>query len=402
MTRRASELARHFVLDPNVDFLNHGSFGACPKVVLDAQDEVRAALERQPVGFMLRQFEDRLARSRHALANFLSADASDVVFVPNATSGVNAVLRSLALAPGDEILVTSHGYNACNNAARFVADRAGASVVVAKLPFPIATPRDAVDAILDAVTERTRLVLVDHITSPTGLILPVADLAAAVEPRGIEVLVDGAHAPGMVPLDVPSIGATYYTGNLHKWVCAPKGAAFLWVRRDRQADIRPTVISHGANTTRTDRSRFQIEFEWTGTFDPSPWMVVADALEAIEGMSPDGWPGWMARNRALALRARDLLCDALGVAPPAPDSMIGALAAVPLPDDPHPPEPHPMYLTRLQDDLLQRHDIEVPIIPWPTHPKRLVRVSAQAYNAFAQYEHLAAALATELDRERAR
>ena len=384
-------------LDPKVVFLNHGSFGSCPRPVLAFQRALRQRMERQPITFFVRQLEALLDEARATLAGFVGADPEDLVFVTNATAGVNAVLRSLRFRAGDELLVTDHEYNACRNALDFVAQRSRARVVVARVPFPLRDPAQVVAAVLDRRTWRTRLALLDHVTSQTGLVLPIERLVRELAARGIETLVDGAHAPGMVPLDLAALGAGYYTGNCHKWVCAPKGAAFLHVRRDLQAAIRPLVISHGANSPRTDRSRFLIEFGWTGTDDPTPFLAVPKAIECLRGLLPGGWPGVLHRNRELALAARRVLCETLGIEPPSPDSMIGALAAVPIPEAREAAAPKsPLYQDPLQETLLARHGIEVPVIPWPAPPSRLLRVSAQLYNHLAQYERLAEALATEL------
>jgi isopenicillin-N epimerase len=275
----------------------------------------------------------------------------------------------------------------------FAAKHAGVRVVVARIPFPLKSADEIVDAVLQCATSRTRLALIDHVTSPTALILPVERLVRELSGRGIETLIDGAHAPGMLPINLRKLGATYYTGNCHKWLCAPKGAAFLYVRRDRQKLIRPLVISHGANSTRTDRSRFLIEFGWTGTFDPTAYLSVPEAIRYVGSLLPGGWPEVMRRNRALALAARKTICDRFGIELPCPDELIGSLAAVPLPDAPknHPPKP-PLYIDPLQDKLLRDYRIEVPIVPWPAWPKSIVRISAQLYNTLPQYERLAHAL----------
>lgn len=379
-----------FLLDPEWDFLNHGSFGACPRAVLDVQADLRRRMERQPVRFLDNEHEALLDGARRALAAFVGADPEGLAFVPNATTGVNAVLRSLPLEPGDALLVTDHAYGACRNALDDAASRAGARVVVARIPFPLADPVQVVDAVLGAVVPGTRLALIDHVTSPTGLVLPVAGIVAALQARGVDVLVDGAHAPGMVPLDVRALGAAYYTGNCHKWLCAPKGAGFLWVRPDRRDGVRPVVISHGATSRRTDRARFLLEFDWVGTGDPTAFLSVPAAIDFMGALLPGGWPALMRRNRALALRARDVLCAALDVPPPCPDAMIGSLAAVPLPDRPDGrPRRPPLFLDPLQEALQERARIEVPVMAWPAPPRRLLRVSAQAYNAPDQYERLA-------------
>ena len=239
-----------WLLDPAVAYLNHGSFGACPRAVLQRQQKWRAQMEREPVEFLVRHLAPLLDKSRRRLAELIGAQPADLAFVHNATGGVNSVLRSLEFQPGDEILVSSHDYNACRNVARYVARRTAAAVIEASVPLPIAPPEQVTEAVLRCVTARTRLALLDHITSPTALVFPIAELVRELDRRGIDTLVDGAHAPGMVPLDMERLGAAYYAGNCHKWLCAPKGAGFLHVRRDRQAAIQPPTISHGFNRPR--------------------------------------------------------------------------------------------------------------------------------------------------------
>jgi isopenicillin-N epimerase len=390
------DLAARWSLERGLVFLNHGSFGACPTEVLRHQADLRAEMEAEPVRFLSRELDDRLDAARAALASFVGADPADLAFVTNATSGVNAVLRSRDFAAGDELLTTDHAYNACRNTLDFVAERSGARVVVATVPLPVRSPDDVVEAVLARTTPRTRLALIDHITSPTGLILPVERLTAELAARGVDVLIDGAHAPGMVPLNLATLGATYYSGNCHKWLCAPKGSAFLWTRRQEQPAVRPLTISHGATAVRPGRSRFRLEFDWTGTSDPTAWLTVPKAIEYLGGLVDGGWPALMARNRALALDARRLLCAAASTAPPCPDEMVGSLAAVRLPDgttDVGWRRPDP-----LQARLYEGWNIEVPVMSWPAAPRRLVRISAQLYNRRAHYERLAEALRKELAR----
>jgi isopenicillin-N epimerase len=381
-------------LDPGIAFLNHGSFGSCPRAVLEVQQRLRERLERQPVQFFMRDLEAMVDAARATLAQFVGANPEDLVFVPNATVGVNTVLHSLRFEPGDELLVTDHEYNACRNAFEHAAERSGARVVVVPLPFPLRGAEEIVAAILERVTRRTRLALIDHVTSQTGLVLPIETLVRELQVRGVDTVVDGAHAPGMVPLDLHRVGAAYYTGNCHKWLCAPKGAAFLCVRRDRQPLIRPLVISHGANSERTDRSRYLIEFGWTGTGDPTASLCVPEALRFMGSLLPGGWPEVMRRNRELALAARRILCTALGIEPPAPEELIGTLVSVPIADAKGARTPDALHLDPLQEKLLAEHAIEVPVITWPLWPHRLLRISAQLYNSVPQYEQLAAALRT--------
>jgi isopenicillin-N epimerase len=399
--RKASsprDWARLWSLDPTIAFLNHGSFGACPQAVLLAQRQLRDRLEQQPVRFLARELEGLLDLAREELAAFLGARSEDLAFVGNATTGVNTVLRSYPFRPGDEILVTDHEYNACRNAADVIAALAGARVVVAAVPFPLQGEDEILEAVLARVGPRTRLALLDHVTSQTGLVFPVARLVGALAERGIDTLVDGAHAPGMVPLRLDDLGAAFYTGNCHKWLCAPKGAAFLHVRRDRQTLIHPLVVSHGANSPRTDRSRFRLEFDWIGTCDPTAYLCVPEAIRFLGALLPGGWPALLARNHELAVRARRILCDTLGVSAPCPEEMLGSLAALPLPDGSGEAPRSPLYTDPLQDALCDRHGIEVPVIPWPAPPKRLLRISAQIYNTEGHYLRLAEALRELLPR----
>jgi Selenocysteine lyase len=393
-----SEFARHWTLDPRVEFLNHGSFGAAPRPVLQAQQAWRERIEAEPVRFFSNDFEAALDDARTALGGFVGADPNDLAFVPNATAGTNAVLRSLHFVAGDELLTTDHAYNAAKNTLEYVAARDGARVVVTLVPFPIESPDQAVEAILAAVTPRTRLALIDHVTSATALVLPVESLVRELTARGIETLVDGAHAPGMLPLRIGEIGATYYTANLHKWVCAPKGAGFLCVSPDRQEAIRPLAISHGANSPRADRSRFRVEFDWTGTADPSAYLAVPDAIRFGKKLLDGGWQALLTRNHALAMAGAQLLHDALGSHASAPEEMLGSMVSVPLPLETRPGHVQgvALYDDPVHADLIAR-GIQVMVTPWPQRPdggpwRRLVRISAAAYNDLEQYRRLAEAL----------
>jgi len=382
-------------LDPAIAMLNHGSFGACPRAVLETQERLRAELERQPVLFFERRMQPLLDDARQALAELIGADPLDVVFVNNATAGVNAVLRSLRWQPGDELLVTDHSYNACRNVAEYVAGRTGARVVVAAVPSPLESPEQVVEVLMSRVTQRTRLAILDHITSPTAVTFPVAEIVRQLDGRGVDTLIDGAHAPGVIPLDVQQIGAAYYTGNCHKWLCAPKGAGFLHVRPDRQEAIHPPVISHGFNTPRPGRTRFHTAFDWAGTDDPTAWLCVGEAIRFLEGLLPGGLEALMRRNRELAAAGRRLLCEALHLRATCPEEMIGSMAAVHLADDCcGSPAGKALvgFFHPLHDELLGRFGIEVPVYHWPAAPRKVLRISAQAYNSLVQYERLVTAL----------
>ncbi len=390
-----SQYAAAWLLDPQVVFLNHGSFGACPQRVLEYQRHLQDRLEREPVRFMAHDLEGLLDSARIALSEFVGADSAGMVFVRNATEGVNTVLRSIAFEPGDEVLTTNHEYNACLNALRFAASRAragGPRIVVAEVPFPLKSSDEAFDAVMASVTGRTRFAMISHVTSPTGLIMPVDRLVPALSERGIDTLVDGAHAPGMLPLNLRALNAAYYTGNCHKWMCSPKGAAFLSVREDLRERIHPLSISHGANAPLEDRTRFRLEFDWTGTWDPTPYLSVPEAIRAIGAMLPGGWDAVRADNHDKAMAARDTLCTALGMEHPAPDDMLGSLATVPLPDRANGAG---FDWKRMYDEFR----VQIPLIEWPVgQPRRWVRLSAYLYNHPDQYEYLGAALRSMMDR----
>ncbi|HYQ47393.1 MAG TPA: aminotransferase class V-fold PLP-dependent enzyme [Polyangiaceae bacterium] len=392
MTRATrSHFARHFSLDPDVIYLNHGAFGACPLVVQAKQAQIRERLEHNPVHFFLRELERQLDETRAVLGPFVGARPDDLAFVPNATAGVNTVLSALELPVGSEIVIADHTYPACRNAVQYWAARRSHQVRVAKIPFPLASADEISQAILTEVNARTRLVLLDHVTSPSGLIIPVESLVRTLHERGIDTLIDGAHGPGMLPLELERLGAAYYTGNLHKWCCAPKGAAFLWVRRDCQALIHPLVISHGWAIPRTDRSRFLLEFDWPGSFDPSAILSVPTALSFLEGLFEGGFPALYAHNHALALNGRNALCAALGTPPPCPDELLGSLAVSLFPEvTPKVPTPDALY------NALVARGIEVPIVPLPGYPSGFVRIAAQVYNSESEFSVLGDALREEL------
>jgi isopenicillin-N epimerase len=369
---------RHWWLDPDCIFLNHGSFGATPRDVMAAQEEWRIRMEREPVHFMSRTLPGALRDAADELAGFLGADGDDLVFVENATAGVNTVLRSLRWNPGDEVVFTSHGYGAVNRAIRFTAERHGARPVETAIPFPIECEEQVVAAVEAALSSRTRLVVLDHVTSCSALVLPLARLVERCHNRNVPVLVDGAHAPGMLPVDLETLGADYYAGNCHKWLCGPKGCGFLWAAPERQADLHPLVISWGWP------DGFQAEFAWTGTRDPSPWLAVSAALAFFRRIPPAR--RWDHNNR-LAAWASALLEEAWQTAPSAPRAMRASMATVAVPG--RWPATKAMA-DRLHDDLLQRFAIEVPVMEFGG--RLWIRVCAQVYNESWEYERLAEAV----------
>jgi len=387
----SSPLRRFWRLAPHTVFLNHGSFGACPEPIQKLQTELRSKMEAEPVQFLWRYYEDRLQPSREILAKFVNANQKDIVFVTNTTTGVNAVARSLKFNSGDEILTTNLDYNACHNVLIEAACRSGAQLVVVPLPFPVKSANEIINVILEKVTPRTKLALLDHVTSDTALVLPLEKLVPELQSRGVDVLIDGAHAPGMVTVDIKRLQPTYYTGNMHKWVCAPKGAAFLYVREDKQDAIMPGIISHGNNRPRPGFTPFQDRFDWAGTFDPTAWMCIGEAIQWLDKLMPGRWNALRKHNHELAVKARQLLCQQLEVQPPCPENLLGAMATIPLPSG-FPEAPRTGKLDVEQELLYDKYGIEVPFNRCGTPPARWFRISAQAYNCIEEYQYLANSL----------
>ncbi len=381
-------------LEEGATFLNHGSFGAVPKTVRRAQEAWRDRMEAQPVRFLARELAPALAEVRAQVAGFVGADVDGLALVPNATTGVSTVLRAIDWQPGDEILLADQGYNAVRQAVRALEERYGVVARVVHVPFPIAAHAEAVGAFAGGLNARTRLVIVDQVSSPTAYVYPVAEIVALARSAGVAVLVDGAHAPGMIPLALEATGADFFTGNLHKWLCAPRGTALLhvaprWrareaasVRAGESLGVHPLAVSHAYGQGHTT------EFDWTGTFDPTGWLAVPEAL-AHWAAHPD----MAALNHGLVQRARRVLATALDVPLPHPDdpSFYAFMAAVPVPmAAPSLDGWTPAALVALNRRLWEEHAIEVPFTA--PHGQLLVRVSGQLYNHDGEYERLASVL----------
>ena len=390
-----SKFAEHWMLSENTCFLNHGSFGATPITILEEQTRLRGMIERDPVRFFERDYIALMHSSIRRLAEFMNAEPEGMVFVKNTTEGVNTVLRSLDLMPGDEIIVTNHSYQACWNAVNFVTKRAGAKTVVVDIPFRVENDEEIFDLVMSAVTERTVLALIDTVTSATGLRMPFEKLVDSLQKGDVDVLLDAAHGPGIVPLDLREIDAAYCTGNCHKWLCTPKGSAFLHIRTDRKKMVRPLSISHGASFEGTDQEKFEFEFGWPGTQDPTPWLCIPLAIDFLEGLVEGGWPTIMERNRSLALEGRKILCEALGTTEPVPSSLVSSIASVEMPGE---GEVGPMSMEGdpYHNYLLDEFGIQVPVFPWRHHSRRYIRISAQLYNSVEEYEFLAECLKQSL------
>jgi isopenicillin-N epimerase len=365
---------RHeWMLDADFVCVNHGSFGATPRVVLAAQREWQQHMEAQPGRFMSAVFPSALRHAASRVGAFVGASGKDIAFVDNATTGCNAVLRSLRLAPEDEIMVLSHGYGAVRNTVRFVCERAGAHMVEATVPFPHPDADTIISNIASTLTRRTRLAVVDHITSGSALVLPLRRIVEACHGAAVPVLVDGAHGPAQVPLDIRRVGADWYTGNCHKWLCAPKGSAFLYTRPDRQADLHPTVISHGFG------KGYLGEFDWTGTRDPSAWLATDVAIDFHTRLGGDSL---MARNSTLAAEATAFLVRRLNTESGCDGELAGSMGVVRLPLA---GAATPELSAEVRARLLQAGTDA------PTHVLAgaiWLRISAAAYNDIEDYERL--------------
>ncbi|HKN63512.1 MAG TPA: aminotransferase class V-fold PLP-dependent enzyme [Gaiellaceae bacterium] len=375
----AEELRRQFLLDPGIAFLNHGSFGACPRPVFERYQAWQRELEADPVDFLDRRLADLLAAARAALAAYVGCSVQDLAFVQNATTGVNLAARSIVLGPGDDVLTTDLEYGACDLAWEWVCRRAGARYVRAPIPLPLSDPTVVVDTLFAAAGERTRAVCISHITSSTGLVLPIEEIVARARSLGLVTIVDGAHAPGQVPLSIAALGADYYAGNAHKWLGAPKGAGFLHVRPEHQDRVDAAIVSWGYE----EGASFAERIEQQGTRDPAAWLTVPDA---IRFQAERDWDAVRDRSHRLAGEVRTQLCELLRTEPLAPESMLAQMAAVRL----------PRAMPGLSDRLFAHHRIEIPVTG---RKDDLLRLSVAGYTTREEIDRLLAALARELDAE---
>lgn len=372
-----SELRKHWMLDPGIHFLNHGSFGATPREVLQAQQQYRDRMERQPVDFLVRQMPGELRAAADALARFLGAQGDDLAFVENATAGVNAVLRSYPWRAGDELLLSVYAYPAVQNLARFVAARCGIVVRTFDFAFPL-IEGEIVQRFSAALTPRTRMAILDHVSSPLAIVYPLPEMLALCRQHGVQTLVDGAHVPGMLPIAIASLGADWYIGNCHKWLFAPRGCGFLWAAPGARDFLQPPVVS-----LRMDED-FPASFDWVGTRDASAWLAITAALDFYQMMGGAAVP---ARLHANAMAAASALCEAWQIDLPATAAHLGAMVTLPLPLARPATQDE---ANRLRDQLWHQHRIEVPLFAlkgclW-------LRISAQLYNTLADYQALADAV----------
>lgn len=386
----------HWHLKPPVVFLNHGSFGACPKETLSFQHQLQIELESEPVDFLLRSLEPAFDSNRARLAEFIGARPEAIGFVPNATTGVNAVLRSIDFHHDGNFVSTSHVYNACGNAMEYIARRRGIEIRYPLLDFPSQDPSMWIESLAAAIDHETQFVLLDHITSTTAVIFPIEEMIPQIRQTAPDalIMIDGAHVPGQIPLNLENLDVDFYTGNLHKWMMTPKGAGFLYVpSARRRLSIHPVVISHGANSNRSDRSRFLLEFDWTGTTDPTAILCISPALEFVNKHVPGGWNELMLRNHQLALLARQEIANHFQIPIPCPNDQIPSMAALPLPTAFRDLGTVGVQkLPALQEWLRSQHQIEVPVPAIRDGLHDFIRISAQAYNCLDDYSRLIKAL----------
>jgi len=380
-------LKTEFLLNPDIIFLNHGSFGACPKPVFEVYQTWQRELECQPVEFLGRRFIDLMAGARDALAHFLGVGADDVVFFTNPTTAANMIARNLDLKPGDEILTTDHEYGAMDRTWRYIGAKTGAKYVQQPIPLPLSNQDDFVDQLFLGLTPYTRIVFISHISSPTALIFPIKEVCRRAREAGLITIVDGAHAPGQIPLDLSDLGADLYIGACHKWLCAPKGAAFLYARPNLQPRLEPLVVSWGYENEKPGNSQFIDYHEWQGTRDVAAFLSVP---AAIQYQNDRNWPDIRARCHQMASQTRqrvNLLNGQESICPDSPD-WFAQMATIRLPAN--------IGTERLKEDLYRDFHIEVPILQWQNQP--MMRVSFQAYNNQSDADALLEALACLLPR----
>jgi isopenicillin-N epimerase len=375
-----------FQLDPDVVFLNHGSFGATPRPVFTAFQAWQRRLERQPVAFLAAELPDLLAEARAVLADYVGAAAADVAFIPNATFGVNMIARSLPLGPGDEVLTTNHEYGACDNVWTFLSQKQGFVYRKQPIPLPVQPPEVILEWFWQGVTERTRVIFVSHISSATAVTFPVDLICARAREAGILTVIDGAHTIGQIPLDMAVIDADFYLSNAHKWLCSPKGSAFMYARRDKQHLLEPLVVSWGWGGDEQWRfgSNLLDYLQWMGTDDPSAYLTVP---AAIAFQAEHQWPAVRQQCHALLQQAVEAISVLTNLDSPYPnDSYYHQMAVAPLPPTGD--------LLAFKDQFYAQHRVEVPFTEW--NGRQFVRISVQGYNSTADIVALLRALENSL------
>ncbi len=382
-----SPLIENWNLDTNIVYLNHGSFGATPKKVLQAQQAIQAEMEAEAIDFFVDKLPTYIDESKTALAAFVGTSSNNIVFTPNTTTGVNTIFNSIACKPGDEWLVTNHTYGACVHAAKHYTHRNGATITTAQIPFPLQTDDEILDAIAAAITSKTTLALIDYITSATATIFPVKKIIELLHSKNIEVLIDAAHAPGMVDLNIDELKADYFVANCHKWICSPKGSAFIYVAPQYQSKIHPLIISHYNDTAEGTAAHWSNQFMFDGTHDYSAYITVKDAILEMQNIAKLDWAGIRNANHELVWTGANKIADAFDVKLPTPKHMVGTICNIPVLNGQLLQHKY-MGKTELKQKLFDEFSIEVPLIIFPSAPTQWIRISAQLYNNMDQYDYL--------------
>jgi isopenicillin-N epimerase len=390
-----SPLIQHWKLNKNIVYLNHGSFGATPTKVLEKQLQLQMENEAEAIEFYIDKLPNLINTSKAALANYVGTDSNNIVFIQNTTTGVNTILNSLTANEGDEWLTTNHAYGACVHAFKHFATKHKCNVVTAIIDYPIISEDAILEAIEKSITPKTTIALMDYVTSASAIILPIKKIIDLLHSKGIKVIVDAAHAPGMVDFNIEVLQPDFFIANCHKWICSPKGSAFIYVAPQHQPSVNPLVISHYNDTNEGEATHWSNQFMWDGTHDYSAYICVKDALEYMPALIDGGWDAIKKHNHELVWAAANKIATALQVTLPVPKAMVGAICNIPMPDGVAAAKKFHSNVA-LKDTLFHKYKIEVPIFMFPTAPTQWLRISAQLYNSMEQYDYLLACLKEEL------
>ncbi len=390
-----NSLVNNWSLNQEIVYLNHGSFGATPSKVLQKQNQLQLEMEAEAVQFFIDKLPNLINESKLALANFVGTNTNNIVFTPNTTTGVNTILHSIVGKPGDAWLTTNHAYGACANAFKHFAKNQQCTVVTANIDYPIINEDAIIEAIEKSITPKTTIALIDFVTSASAIILPIKKIINLLQSKGIQVIIDAAHAPGMVDFNIDELQPDYFIANCHKWICSPKGSAFIYVAPQHQANIHPLVISHYNDMAPNTAAHWSNQFMWDGTHDYSAYICIKDALETMPTFINDGWENIKKQNHELVWQAAAKIANKLQVNLPAPKEMIGSICNIPMPNGEAPLQKFHSNVA-LKDKLFRLYNIEVPVFMFPNAPTQWLRISAQLYNSMEQYDYLLECLKEEL------
>jgi isopenicillin-N epimerase len=396
-----SEYFKEWPLRPDIVHLDHGSCGGCPHKVRNAQRKISDDIEYSPPSWFGKNYASGLRNSKEALAGFLNANVAGLAIMPGTTQGLNAAVFSQHFNAGDELLITNHAYSSALLILRHIAEQVNARVVIANVPFPVKSEDEVVESILSHVTPKAKFAIIDHIPSRTGVIFPIKRIVAELDSRDVVTLVDGAHGPGQIEVDLRDINAPYYVASLHKWMCAPRGLGLLYVREDKIASTKPVIVARTCyyrDSHAGVHTQFEHDFDWIGTFDPSTYLSLPAIVDFLSTVLPGGHRGLVQRNHHVALEARKIIHRELGIPPASPDEMLGSMVTFPLPDTIGPESPQGTL--PLQKKLMEHSGIEAQVYNWPQYPKRVMRLSIQAHNSIEQIEYLARHLKAALEAEK--